>query len=272
MDKDFEEFCYLTSFDETKICYQKHLNNNQSTLILLHGLGGDLTAWNEEIEYLKDNYNIIAVDLRGHGESDRLTDLQGYSLDNFAKDIYTLIQTENIQNPILVGHCFGGMISMLVCLKYPSLLEKLILIDTSYKPPHIAESFKSHPFIVHIIDMIVTEIPDIGLKYRKDYHKYKDTPDFQLKRIVSDILHTSLRSYLLLAEELIDYNIEDLLAEITIPTLIIEGEKDSVFPPNIAEDLYEHIKNSKLNIIPAGNHILPLNNPKDIFEKITLFV
>lgn len=255
--------------DGVEIYYEiDHHHKSLHTLILVHGLGGDSTAWDEEREYLHNlGYSLVTVDLRGHGKSNRPDKVESYDLIRIAQDIKELIEYEEISNPVLIGHCFGGMIGILLQSHYPHILKKLILVDTSYKAPALSKLINNNRIIEKIFYLIVDNLPELGYK-RQDIKVYKGTSDWNIKRIFSDIMHTSLKSYFKIMYQMLSYNAEDMLEKIEIPTLIICGEKDSVFPPEISAKIAFKIPHAEYKIIPEANHIVVLNHPVELAQII----
>ena len=102
----------IKSSDGTHINYEiSRTKKNNHWLIFIHGAGGDLTAWRKERYFFhKKGYSTIAIDLRGHGKSERPKLLIDYSLDNFAQDVNTVLKHEKINNFSIISHCFGSMI------------------------------------------------------------------------------------------------------------------------------------------------------------------
>lgn len=264
---------YFTSFDGAKIYYHKTTKDKNKWLIFLHGFGGDLTAWQKERAYFtRLGFSTVAMDLRGHGYSDRVDNKDFYKLENFAKDVRALIEHESIKNTVIIGHCFGGMVSIYFQSLFPKLSKGLILIDTSYKPPFIGNSFVSRVLLTHILDLLSKVMPNVERKGHINFNKFVGTSDLDIKRIFSDILHTSLRSYLMLCDNLVNLDAEKLLGKITVPTLVVEGTNDSIFPPEIAQALSKRIKNSQLTLIEGANHIIVINNPKDLEKTMEDFL
>ncbi len=105
-----------------------------------------------------------------------------------------------------------------------------------------------------------------------NYQKFFGSTDYDIKRIAADILHTSLRSYFFALKELVGYDATDFLRKILVPTLIIEGSNDSIFPPDTAKALQSRIKTSYLDIIEGGNHLVNINKPKDVNQEIEHFL
>ncbi len=264
---------YLTSFDGAKIYYHKTEKDKDRWLIFLHGFGGDLTAWQKERAYFTEGgLSTIAMDLRGHGLSERSNNKDFYKLGNFAKDVVALIEIEKLKNVVVIGHCFGGMVATYFQTQFPKISRALILVDTSFKPPFISPHGVSQVLLKHLFDLLVKIAPNINLHGHADFDQFVGTPDINLKRIFSDILHTSLKSYFLLCDQLIELDLKQLLSKIDVPTLIIEGAKDTIFPPDVAKYLNLRIKKSELDIIEGANHILVLNNPKQLEESIERFL
>lgn len=264
---------YFISFDNAKIYYHLTLKDKKMWLIFLHGFGGDLTAWKKERDYFtKLNISTIAMDLRGHGLSERSSNKAFYRLENFSKDVLTLIEKEKLSNTVVVGHCFGGMVAIHFQAMFPNHSKGLVLIDTSYKPPFFATNKVEKVFLEHIISLFLRFLPNVKLKGHRNFDRFYDSKDLDIKRILSDILHTSLNSYLMISNSLVNLNADKLLDKILIPTLIIEGENDSIFPPPIAKYLHKRIKKSQLDIIPDANHILVINNPKEVEKSIAGFL
>lgn len=275
---------YFTSFDNAKIYYHLTLKNKQSLpfakakrkqkwLIFLHGFGGDLTAWKKERDYFsKLGISTIAMDLRGHGLSERSNSKDFYRLENFSKDVLTLIEKEQLTNTVVIGHCFGGMVAIHFQALFPNHSKGLVLVDTSYKPPFFATNRVEKALLKQIIGLFTRFLPNIKVGGHRDFNRFLDTKDLDFKRILSDILHTSLSSYLMISNNLVGLNADKLLDQILVPTLIIEGAKDTIFPPEIAKYLHKRIKTSELDIIPEANHILVINNPKEVEKSMVGFL
>jgi 3-oxoadipate enol-lactonase len=263
----------IKSHDGVEIYYEKVHTGNKKWLIFLHGLGGDLTAWNEERDKFHQlGYSTLAIDLRGHGLSGRPKDFPQYDFKNFMLDVLFILQHEKISKPVLVGHCLGGMIAMMYAAHYPTMLSSLILIDTGYKPPVISEKFIQHEWFNYMLSSIAPYSPCRHLSTHTDFQKFKNTTDFNWKRVMSDVLHVSLRSYLYICEVLTNFDATSLLNRIKVPTLILEGTEDSVFPPNVANDLHHRIIKSELHFIPGANHILVFTSPNELVKVMENFL
>ncbi len=123
-----------------------------------------------------------------------------------------------------------------------------------------------------ILGVAAKVLPDFHIEGHVDFSKFIGTADVDLRRFTSDVLHTSTRSYMLMAQKLTGYDGKRLLGKITIPTFIMEGEEDTIFPPDIAIYLAERIKKSDLEFIPDANHILVISNVSEVSVSIERFL
>jgi len=262
------------SFDSTSIYYETMGDDyKKRAIIFIHGLGGDLTAWNKERKYLLERgFSSVAMDLRAHGLSDRPQKGEQYTLISFAKDVESLIEKELLKKPIIVGHCFGGMVALTLNGLYPHLSRAQVLVDAGYKQPYLSQLFMKNQTLHHLKNIIEKYLPKNHISGHRNFDIYKNSGDYNVKRIVSDIAHVSLKSYLEISDQLLDFDATSLLNKVKIPTLIIEGLEDSIIPPKMAEFLHLRIIKSELKLIKHANHILLTNNPIDVAKTIYNFI
>ena len=85
-------------------------------VILIHGFGEEATVWNNQVEFLKDKYQLIIPDLPGSGQSEMIDDM---SMEGMAEVIHSIIKEENITSCPVIGHSLGGYITLTLVEKYP---------------------------------------------------------------------------------------------------------------------------------------------------------
>jgi pimeloyl-ACP methyl ester carboxylesterase len=98
-------------------------------VVLLHGFAEDGSIWNKQAEQLKANYRLLIPDLQGSGHSSALTDET--SMEKMAEDLLLLLDRENLQHCVLIGHSMGGYISLAFGEKYPERLKGLGLFHST---------------------------------------------------------------------------------------------------------------------------------------------
>ena len=264
----------ISSFDNTSINYRIE-KRSDFFLIFVHGMGGDLAGWKKQFKFFnKKGYSCLALDLRGHGFSERPKDYDDYSLDNFAKDINCIIKKEKIKKFVLVGHCFGAIVIMNYAKLFPKNGEAYIFIDTTPKLPWITKVFfKSNNRLIKIIHKVIdTEL----IKHKKfeyiDHFKNVPEPNIRLSRIYQEIRMTSFKSWLYTFQKICEFDGRDILKKIKKKVLILHGARDIIAPPNQSKIMNNILKNSVLKIIPKENHIMVTNNPKIINLEIYRFL
>lgn len=154
--------------------------DGDTTLILLHGLTANLMSF----EGLKeaglgsdaDNYRVVRVDLRGRGDSDKPE--TGYHMRDHAKDILDLMTALNIERATLVGHSFGGLLSVYLSAYHPDKFDKIVLLDVGLEATHPDTLPKIQPSL----DRLGTTVPSWdeyinAIKASAYYTDTKWTPD-----------------------------------------------------------------------------------------------
>lgn len=179
-------------------------------IILLHGNSETHEIFDRLIERLKDNYKVYAIDSRCHGKSEKTKDI---SYELMASDVTELIKLLNIEKPILYGFSDGGIVGLLIAIKEPELLSKLIVSGANLDPSVLSKKIR---FVIKITYFFTRN---------KLFKMMAYEPNITIEQ----------------------------LKNITIPTIVLAGEKDVV--------KYEHtkliadsIKNSTMEIVPKENH------------------
>ena len=268
---------YIISFDGTKIWY-KIKRKNKPFLIFIHGWANDWTTWKKEITFFeRKGYSTLALDLRGHGRSDKPEEKKKYELKCFAKDIYEIIKKENVNNFVLIGHSMGGMIA----LEYYKLFNKekynkgLILCDTTCKNvlEHKKINFIS-PFIKHVLDFIISHehINKEHFRHLKDIDltNYKHASDYVI--FYEGLHNTPMKSVFSCMESMMKFDASSILRKINVPVLILEGDEDKLLPKIDSIQLYHEIKNAEIDFIPKGRHFINLESPQLVDKYIFNFL
>lgn len=117
--------------DDVKLYYELH-GSGQETLVCLHGNHEDHTYFQPQIAYFKDDYQVLVIDMRGHGLS--TNGAKGLSFNLFADDLYQVCKCLNLDKVHLLGFSDGASTAMYFTLKYPQMVDKLILNGANYHP------------------------------------------------------------------------------------------------------------------------------------------
>lgn len=117
---------YVLSTDNTQIHYSE-IGNNKITLVFVHGWLGNTNWWNEQEAYFKDRYNIVKIDLAGHGKSEKSR--KNWTHEQYSHDIISVINQLNSNEIILIGHSMSGAYVSEAALNLPQI-KAIILVDT----------------------------------------------------------------------------------------------------------------------------------------------
>ncbi len=273
---------YVTSFDGTKIYYEYNKGNNPFTLVFLHGVGANLTVWGKEISHFgKKGFSTIALDLRGHGQSDAPLRPSKYRPPYITRDIYEVLKKEKVADFSLVGHSLGGAVAINYCMLHKKRLPiSLILIEsTAVYPFEHDHLFNMSPYVTHLLRFIAQH----KLTKRQHLFHFNDV-DLSEKGIEGDlnmVLHllhlTPLRSIVKTLDCMEWYGfknrrkIDSAIKHLEIPTLLIAGEFDRMVPTKYSEMIRELDKKAELKIIKAGHRVI-INHPRMVSKMIDCFL
>jgi len=245
-------------------------HKGQIPTIFVHGFSGSSYPYEKFYDYFKKKKRpTIIYDHRGHGFSEDAPD-QKYSIEYFSEDLKTLIDTLGLEKVNLAGHCFGGMVVMDFCGRYPDRVNAITVMSSRLK---YSDNFKDR-----LVEDILKEsdrLSKIGLKklffFREpielDYTTIKNDGDWYIPRIIEDLKRTSLNVAIKILEDLFVEDLTEAATTIKIPTLIIHGKKDTVNPVENAYDIHSHIKDSQLEIFRQAAHCHYTVDPKSVLPK-----
>jgi pimeloyl-ACP methyl ester carboxylesterase/uncharacterized membrane protein len=235
------------------------------TIVLLHGAGGDHLGWQVQYPALHGaGYSTLALDLRGHGYSDRPRGADDYRLERFAEDVADVLDALDVRDFVLVGHCFGGMVATMYHQAHPDRSKGYVLIDTAAQAPGVPRWLATHtPWLIGLAGRALELLPSERRRLlHADMPSFKGTRDIEPARLVSDAEHTTLRAWLLVYRGIAQYDGVASLRSMTQPVWVVVGEEDTVFTVEDSQTIQQHVPGSRLITVPGANHIIVVNNPE----------
>lgn len=236
------------------------IEGSGETLVFIHGLSDSLMYWEFLANNLKNDYRVLRVDLRGHGESELGSD--EITIGTYVNDLNNLLEELDISKVNLIGFSLGGLVAMDFAIRYPQKVDSLVLMSSYCKVDDslckVLNQFKEaldisfEEFYDLILPMVLC--PDIIDDNKEEL--------MLLKQIASQTANTD--AYIKAVEACMDFNAEDELAKIDIPTLILAGKYDEISRLDMQFDLQRKIRNSKLIVFEDSKHNLLVgkNNEK----------
>jgi len=231
-------------------------------ILLLHGWSSSSASWIKTIDVLSQNgFRVVALDLPGFAKTQEPA--HSWTISDYSKFVHSFTQAIKLNKFTLMGHSFGGRIGIDYSVRYPEQLNNLILVA--------AAGIKRYKIVKIKIFLIFTKIGNWilsrpGLKYTKPFisRVWYTISGGQDYRRVSPIMRGVMR-------RILEENLRAFLPRITMPTLILWGEKDTTTPLEDAEILNEEIVNSFLHIFPEQEHLLHRTIPEELANRIIEF-
>ncbi len=254
--------------------YFRHnsIRHDRHTLVFVHGLSGSSSAWRPYEEALGGRYNLLFFDLRGHGKSVKKNRRGYYLLDNIADDICALAKRFGLGRFILIGHSFGALLALDFAGKHPGMAEALVLLAPDYRIGKTLRIKIARPFLAFSKILYFKPFKERAGEQIDYYSRFPNTGDWNVKRIYTDIKNTTLRVYCECLRQAQDFDAQNLIPDIKIPVLVIHGKKDTVFPLSDSEAMVKKMPRARLKILPEVNHILVMNNWREVESEIDNFV
>jgi long-chain acyl-CoA synthetase len=220
--------------------------NPLRTIVFVHGFGGKAEQWQYQMQKFAMDNRVIALDLRGHGLSNKPT--TGYDMPRLQLDLEAALTQLKVATPfVLVGHSFGGAIVTEYAVNHPENVEKLILIAT-------AGEFKLKP-LFHLALNLQSSILQVAGLFTKQW------------------LHApphALREFYL--RNLAIWSGWESFAKLTMPTLVIRGYRDIVFD----KPLFDKVAGSIVDVedvdIGTSGHMVMLERHEAVDRAIARFL
>ncbi len=242
-----------------KIHYLEHNPHGSPCVLLLHGLGASGASWMFQIPVLVEaGYHVIAPDVPGFGQS---TSPGGrVRISDLAADMICMLEHLEIGSSHVVGISMGGTIALQFALDAPTLIQKLVLVNTfaSLRPksPDLWLYFALRFILVHTLGLPVQASAVANRIFpRPEQVAYR-------QELVKQICQADPNSYRAVMSALAMFNVADRLREIHAQTLIITSEDDTTVPKSVQLDLVHGLPTAEHVLIPAAGHAVIIDQPE----------
>ena len=236
-------------------------------LVFIHGFLGNIGDWFYQYLHFNPIKHTIFIDLPGFGRSDKPA--INYSLQFYSSILISVIDTLRYNKIYLIGHSFGGMIAQQIAITRPKIIEKLILIDTTYG---FCDSFadKIKLFFVNMffkinykafLRAIIRQILSNSVEKNKFKIFYKRALTIPKEVLLSTFKNMTLKS-----------NMKEQLSKISAHTLIIHGSRDIIIKKSMVEKMNRLIPSSQVIYIENGPHKTMNINHSEVNQLIDEFI
>lgn len=246
--------------------------DGRPTLLFIHGLSGSLSVWEPFEEKLQDRYNLVELDLRGHGKSRKYWGYSNYTINAFAEDIEALLTYLSIGTCVLISHSLGAIVALVFIRAHPEQVSRAIFISPALGTNGLLLEHLKHPWrllgVLGAYLLAIFNVPRRG--QRTDYVRYRATGDWNAFRAFADISRMGPLPYFFSLAHLYGFNDSKWWPAVTMPTLLIHGTADTMVPAAYAVALSKKIP-IELVLLPK-NHLLPMNSIDEVTRAIDDFI
>jgi 3-oxoadipate enol-lactonase len=240
-----------------------------SAVILLHGVGGNHTVWNDVIPGLAKEFLVIAPDLRGHGRSRSPPDSH-YTFAELMGDVLHLLDEKGIPSAHFVGVSGGALLALRITLEHPERVRSLTMVSgAAYTDAHtrsVAERWGK---------TLLEEGPDrFALRLLKDLY-YPDWVEANLDfadSVREQVKHQDYAPAVEWAVAMGQFDERNRVASVARPTLIVQAMNDAVIDPSHGRILRQSIPGSQIRILTETGHLVPLERPKELLDTLLPFL
>lgn len=240
----------MTKKNINDITINYELEGEGKTIVFVHGLSDSLAYWKVLSENLKNDYQTLIFDLRGHGESS--DDNRNTTIDLYQEDLYQLLKSLNIENAVFVGLSLGGNVILDLAVNHPEMVNGLVVMSSfpeqDEKLKNIFDDFDNaidEGFVEFFDTILPYTLPDDILEEHKELLENVKVEAAKTANI-EGIKKGINAGY--------GFNLTDKLNEINAPTLVIAGEEDNLTTLDIQRKISDNIQDSELIVLEKTKH------------------
>ena len=255
-----------------KFHYLEWGSEAKQPVLFLHGMLQQAHSWDFVALSLAADYHVLALDARGHGDSQWAPD-GDYSLESHLSDLDGIVEALGLEQFILVGHSMGGRNGYVFASRKPDKVNGLVIVDTGPQGRPDGEArirrFRELPDEMDSYQDFATRVQEYTGRPQEQVLgalKYiiRQRPDGKWTWKYDKLLRTpGYRPSSWPPEKL-----WECLASIRCPTLIIRGSESDIFPPEVMERMLQVIPLSTSAVVPRAGHLVAGDNPVDFLRAL----
>ena len=234
-------------------------------IILLHGYTDSWFSYSRVLSSFPLTYHTYALSQRGHGDSARPA--SGYTMPDFAADVVAFMDVMGLTQATLVGHSMGSLVAQQVALDAPERVVRLILVGS-------ATNMRSEDVLQlqQAVNTLDDPVPAVFAREFQASTIYHPVPGDFLDRAVAESLKLPARVWraALAGQLAADYTAQ--INRIQMPTLVLRGDHDTIFPQAAQDALVAGLPNAILRVYPETGHALHWERPGEFVRDLEDFI
>ncbi len=239
-------------------------------LLIIHGLFGSSRNWRTLGQQFAERFNVIAVDLRNHGDSPHLDEMN-YRV--MAQDVNALLDQLELAEVSVVGHSMGGKVAMTLCQMFPQRIAQLVVADIG--PVRYRHDYDD------LIDAVMSlDMASISSRKLADTALSKGIPDPRIRMfLLQNLVMTDSGMQWKLNWQALRQNISQIIDfedvtdwDIDTPALFIYGELSNYLNTEVRELISRHFKRATFSSIANAGHWLHAEQPQQFYQAVNQFL
>lgn len=258
-------------------------------MVLVHGFGNEAHLWDDFAPTVAGHYRVIALDLRGHGDSDWDPDGR-YDYTNHVADLDAVTRELGFERMVLVGFSLGGRVAMLYAGLHPEKLAGMVIVDSApvldargttrirmevaeHRDPAFSTLAEYENILAH---NYAAATPEAIKRMARNGLRQREDGKYVLKM---DTAYRGARGPKLGPDELAsreEQHVQDMwaaLEKLPCPTLVVRGAASDIMSPEVADRMVDEvIPNATLAVVPQAGHSVMTDNPEEFNKAVAEFV
>jgi non-heme chloroperoxidase len=247
-----------------EIAYVDQGDPDDPALVLLHGLSDSSWSFAGIVPRLT-GVRSVAVDLRGHGSSS--APASGYRPEDLADDVVALMDHLRIDRATIVGHSLGSMVARAFALRYASRVGRLVLVATIAAPVNEAAA-ELGAAVAEFTD----PVPEDFVREFQVSTSAEAVPEGYFERVISESLRLPANVWREAVAGIVSADDSGRLGEITVPTLLVWGDRDAWFPREEQDRVTAAIPGARLAVLEGAGHAPHWERPDDVAAVLADFL
>ncbi|MFZ1080829.1 MAG: alpha/beta fold hydrolase [Candidatus Kryptoniota bacterium] len=253
-----------------KLSHTTFGENKNKAVVFIHGFPFDKSMWDEQCELLSKDHFVVAFDLRGHGESE--TGSGQYLVEFIVDDLFNVMEEAGLNAAVVGGLSIGGYAALRAVERKPSRISGLILCNTkSAADTNAAKLNRANQIKMILAGQKSQFAEDMArVLFAPESFEKNETAVNKIISIMKSTNETALVGTLIALAARMDMS--DSLEQISVPTLIMTGDRDKVATQADAKFMQSRIKNSKFVLIHGAGHLSNLENSSEFNSALANFL
>lgn len=257
---------YIELQERVTLHYVEQGDPDGIPVILLHGIGDSWHSFELVLPYLSKNIHLYAITQRGHGGSGRPH--YGYAPENFARDIAAFMENLDIKQAVIVGHSMGATVAQCFAIQYPELTKGLVLAGSFSR-------LQSNPSVAEFEKALEEMGPSMDKSFAREFQQstiVRPVPAVFFDTMVGESTKMPGRVWRAIMKELVRSDFLEEMETITVPVLLIWGDKDSFCTRSDQDALLGSIPGSKLIVYKGTGHAVHWEEPRRFADDLLKFI